>query len=106
MASSNPTPVGIAVPSLPPKKSATTPAARPKIIGLYGIPGSGKSTLLDKLANHFKAAPQKAGGPEFSFYESSKLLAQLVPGGIPAFQALNYEAKVRARQSAIKRIRD
>ncbi|KAF8243481.1 hypothetical protein K440DRAFT_55619 [Wilcoxina mikolae CBS 423.85] len=67
------------------------------VVGLYGIPGSGKTFLLDQLK-------QKLGQEHFEFYEGSKMIADLVPGGLEAFQKQEEQEKVHWRQLAIDSI--
>ena len=50
-----------------------------KVVGLYGISACGKTNLLNKL----KA---KLGEKRFAFFESSKVIYELVEEGIKAFQ--------------------
>ena len=70
---------------------------KPVIVGLYGIPGSGKTFLLDQLK-------QELGRERFAFYEGSKMIATVVPGGLVAFQMMEEQEKVRWRQDAITTI--
>ncbi|KAI9780695.1 MAG: hypothetical protein M1816_002773 [Peltula sp. TS41687] len=67
------------------------------VVGLYGVPGSGKTFLLDQLK-------QELGQEHFAFYEGSKMIATVVPGGLDAFQKLEEQEKARWRQLAIDTI--
>lgn len=67
------------------------------VVGLYGIPGSGKTFLLDQLK-------QKLGQEHFEFYEGSKMITDLVPGGLDAFQKQEEQEKMYWRQLAIDTI--
>jgi uracil phosphoribosyltransferase/phosphoserine phosphatase/adenylate kinase len=67
------------------------------VVGLYGVPGSGKTFLLDQLKKGL-------GQEHFAFYEGSEMIANLVPGGLDAFQKLEEEEKVHWRQLAIDTI--
>ena len=67
------------------------------VVGLYGVPGSGKTFLLDQLK-------QELGQECFAFYEGSKMIASVVPGGLDAFQKLEEREKVHWRQLAIDTI--
>lgn len=67
------------------------------VVGLYGIPGSGKTFLLEQL----KA---ELGEENFKFYEGSKMIDNLVPGGLEGFQKLEEQEKVHWRQLAIDTI--
>lgn len=67
------------------------------VIGLYGLPGSGKTFLLEQLK-------QELGQEDFAFYEGSKMIASLVPGGLDAFQKLEEREKMHWRQLAIDTI--
>ncbi|KAH8685468.1 uracil phosphoribosyltransferase-domain-containing protein [Tricladium varicosporioides] len=95
----------------PQPNQSTTPGSRPGssssnnnnknpiVIGLYGIPGSGKSFLLARLRE------QEHEKEHFKFYEGSKMIANLVPGGLDAFQKLEGQEKVHWRQLAIDTIK-
>ena len=67
------------------------------VVGLYGVPGCGKSFLLNQLK-------QELGQENFTFYEGSKMIATVVPGGLDAFQKLDEREKVHWRQLAIETI--
>lgn len=69
------------------------------VIGLYGIPGSGKTFLLHQLE-------EELGRERFAFYEGSKMIANVVPGGLEAFQKLNELDKVHWRRVAINTIKE
>ncbi|KAH8589268.1 uracil phosphoribosyltransferase-domain-containing protein [Bisporella sp. PMI_857] len=68
------------------------------VIGIYGIPGSGKTFLLNQLK-------QELGEKEFAFYEGSQNIADLVPGGLDAFEKLDEQEKLHWRELAIQTIR-
>jgi adenylylsulfate kinase-like enzyme len=78
-------------------KAQDKPKVKPVVVGLYGIPGSGKTFLLDRLK-------QKLGEEHFNFYEGSRMIATLLPGGLGAFQKLEEQEKVKLRQLAIDAI--
>jgi len=67
------------------------------VIGLYGVPGSGKTFLLNQLE-------EELGKEHFAFYEGSKMIASVVPGGLDVFQKLEEQEKVHWRQLAIDAI--
>ena len=67
------------------------------VVGLYGVPGSGKTYLLDQLK-------EELGEENFAFYEGSKMISAVVPGGLNAFQALEEGEKEHWRQLAIDTI--
>ncbi len=67
------------------------------VVGLYGVPGSGKTFLLDQLK-------EELGEEYFAFYEGSKMIATVVPGGLDAFQTLEEGEKEHWRQLAIDTI--
>ncbi|RWA09455.1 hypothetical protein EKO27_g5671 [Xylaria grammica] len=70
----------------------------PVIVGIYGIPGCGKTFLLNQLK-------QELGQQRYAFYEGSRVIASLVPGGLDAFRKLPEREKTPWRQSAIESIR-
>ena len=70
---------------------------KPVVVGLYGIPGSGKTFLLNQLK-------QELGYNDFVFFEGSERIADLVPGGLEAFQKMEEEEKIQWRQRAIDSI--
>jgi uracil phosphoribosyltransferase/phosphoserine phosphatase/adenylate kinase len=67
------------------------------VVGLYGVPGSGKTFLLDQLK-------EELGEEYFAFYEGSKMIATVFPGGLDAFQTLDEGEKEHWRQLAIDTI--
>ena len=54
---------------------------RAVVIGIYGLPGSGKTFLLKQLEDALRDKP-------FTFFEDSKTIDDIVPGGLPAFKTL------------------
>ena len=56
------------------------------VIGLYGVPGSGKTFLLNQVK-------QELGETHFAFYEGSKMIDTVVPGGIDPFQNMEEQEK-------------
>ncbi|PYH99302.1 hypothetical protein BO71DRAFT_475215 [Aspergillus ellipticus CBS 707.79] len=75
------------------------PPPKPTIIGIYGVPGSGKSFLLTQLK-------PLLNGQHFAFYEGSEVINTVVPGGLPAFQAMHYSSQEHYRHQAICSIRE
>ncbi|KAL5371718.1 hypothetical protein PMIN02_012763 [Paraphaeosphaeria minitans] len=71
---------------------------KPIIVGIYGISGSGKTFLMDLLK-------QDLSETSFHFYEGSEMIANLVPGGLKAFQQMDVPEKTRWREQAIDTIR-
>ncbi|WEW55965.1 hypothetical protein PRK78_001400 [Emydomyces testavorans] len=69
------------------------------VVGLYGVSGSGKTFLLDQLK-------EELSQEHFAFYEGSKMIAAVVPGGLSAFQNLEEHQKVYWRQHAIDKIKN
>lgn len=67
------------------------------VVGLYGLPGSGKTFLLNQLK-------QELGQTHFAFYEGSKMIATVVPGGLDAFQSMEEQEKAHWRRHAINAI--
>lgn len=76
------------------KETRSTSNDKGVVVGLYGVPGSGKTFLLNQLK-------QELGQEQFAFYEGSKMIATVVPGGLDAFQKLEEQEKVHWRQLAI-----
>ncbi|KAI0431299.1 uracil phosphoribosyltransferase-domain-containing protein [Xylaria sp. FL1042] len=70
----------------------------PLVVGIYGIPGSGKTFLLHQLE-------QELGREHFEFYEGSRMIATLVPGGLDRFRQMTEQDKLIWRQCAIDTIR-
>jgi adenylate kinase len=69
---------------------------KPAMIGVYGISGSGKSYLLKQLKNDNNFADQN-----FSFYDGSSLLEEVVEGGLNAFKKMNNEQQYSAREQGL-----
>ena len=67
------------------------------VVGLYGIPGCGKTFLLNQLE-------QNLGQQDFAYYDGSKVIGSVVPGGLKAFQGMEDNDKANWRQCAIKKI--
>jgi uracil phosphoribosyltransferase/adenylate kinase/phosphoserine phosphatase len=78
-------------------ESRDAPNKNGVVIGIYGIPGSGKTYLLKQLKQEVKQE-------DFAFYEGSQMIADIVPGGLEAFQKLEEEEKAHWRQLAIDTI--
>ncbi|MCJ1437912.1 hypothetical protein MMC27_007299 [Xylographa pallens] len=70
---------------------------KPVVVGLYGVPGSGKTFLLDQLK-------QELGQTHFAFYEGSRMIDSVVPGGLAAFQNMEEQEKAHWRRRAIDTI--
>lgn len=70
---------------------------KPVVVGLYGLPGSGKTFLLKQLE-------KELGIDHFAYYEGSKMIADIVPGGLDAFHRLSEQEKLSWRQIAIDTI--
>ncbi|KAI2869126.1 hypothetical protein CBS147323_11178 [Aspergillus niger] len=73
-------------------------AHKPVVVGLYGISGVGKSFLLDRLK-------RELGEELFNYHEGSAVIADIVPGGLEAFQSLEGGEKACWRKQAIETIR-
>lgn len=76
----------------------TNPAAGVLIIGIYGLPGSGKTFQLRQLGLDL-------GQEHFNFYEGSEVIDSVTPGGLDAFQKLEWHEKTSVRESAIEKIK-
>ena len=70
---------------------------KPTVIGLYGVPGCGKSRLLKMLE-------QSLGHIYFAFYDESRTIADLVPGGLSVFESLEEQQQTRWRPRAIDKV--
>ncbi|MCJ1281499.1 hypothetical protein MMC26_000819 [Xylographa opegraphella] len=87
----------------PQQKQMTVPQIRsasddkPVVVGLYGIPGSGKTFLLNQLE-------QELGETHFAFYEGSRMIDTVVPGGLTAFQNMEEQEKAYWRGRAVDTI--
>jgi hypothetical protein len=64
------------------------------VVGLYGVPGSGKTFLLNQHKNLNR-------GYCWEYFEGSEMIAQIVPGGLDAFQDMDDEQKPNWRKRAI-----
>ena len=84
---------------LPERVTRTPSEGRPLIIGLYGIPGSGKTYLMDKLRD-------RCGEDNLSFFEGSKMIGEVTPGGLDAFKKLDQQMKDYYRTKAINKIQE
>ncbi|KAH7339183.1 hypothetical protein BKA66DRAFT_581970, partial [Pyrenochaeta sp. MPI-SDFR-AT-0127] len=76
-----------------------SPDGQVKVIGIYGISGAGKSFTLNKLK-------EILGVKHFCFYEGSELIAEVVPGGLAAFQEQDEQTKTVSRQLAINKVHE
>ena len=84
-----------------PMKTPRIPSASDRkavVVGVYGLPGSGKTYLLNQLK-------KKVGETNFAFYEGSKMIDTIVPGGLDAFQGMEEREKEHWRMRAIDAIR-
>lgn len=80
-------------------EASRPPHDKPVIIGLYGVPGSGKTYLLNQLK-------EKLGETNFTFFEGSQVIDDIVLGGLTAFKKLNEQAKLPHREQAISVIQN
>jgi len=67
------------------------------VVGIYGIPGSGKSYFLNQLE-------KELGKKHFAYYEGSKVIDMIVPGGLHAFKKMVEQDQTYWRGLAIDRI--
>ncbi|KAF4592441.1 uracil phosphoribosyltransferase [Ophiocordyceps camponoti-floridani] len=74
-----------------------SPAKKPIVIGLYGLPGSGKSFLMNSLKYELESC-------DFCLFEGSEVISAIVPGGLAAFKVLDPEEKSYWRGRAITEI--
>lgn len=72
----------------------STTSTKPKVIGIYGVPGAGKTFLFNQLK-------RELGETDFYFFEGSKVIADLVLGGLEAFKQLDDQDKTQWREQAI-----
>ena len=68
--------------------------AKPVVVGLYGLPGSGKTHLLNELKH-------RLGPDQYSFYDGSSVIANLVQGGLSEFEKLTNSQQMDVRARAI-----
>ncbi|KAL4923023.1 uncharacterized protein BDV17DRAFT_296752 [Aspergillus undulatus] len=78
--------------------TVTTTAAAPRVIGLYGIPGCGKTYVMEQLKH-------KLGESGFEYFEGSKMIGSVTPGGLEAFKRLDDDKKNQVREFAIGTIK-
>ncbi|OJD21180.1 hypothetical protein ACJ73_07482 [Blastomyces percursus] len=88
------TDISSGVPNL--EQSQPTPK-KPVVVGIYGLPGCGKTYLLSYLRDYLKE-------DEFLSYDGSQVIADLVPGGLLAFQNMSEAEKSHWRDRAIRKI--
>lgn len=74
-----------------------TPNA-PVVIGLYGLPGSGKTFMLERLR-------ETIGQKDFAFFDGSKVLDDVVAGGLNQFHQMEEKEKLHWREVAIDSVR-
>ncbi len=70
---------------------------KPKVVGIYGVSGCGKTFLLDQLK-------QTMDQEQFSFYDGSKMIDTITPGGLKGFQNMEEEKQAMWRKRAIDEI--
>lgn len=75
-------------------ESQTVSNGKPTVVGLYGVSGCGKSYLLKQLE-------QALGRTQFTFYDGSTMIANIVPGGLTAFKSMEQRQQIHWRQRAI-----
>ncbi|KAF2010838.1 hypothetical protein BU24DRAFT_444083 [Aaosphaeria arxii CBS 175.79] len=68
------------------------------VVGIYGVPGCGKTYLLRQLK-------QLLQQESFTFHDGSEVIANIVPGGLDAFQKQNEQEQMHWRGVAIDRIK-
>ncbi|KAJ5910479.1 hypothetical protein N7504_005122 [Penicillium tannophilum] len=69
---------------------------KPVIVGLYGLPGAGKTYLLDGI---------KRSVTDFLFYDGSRAIGAVTPGGLEAFHTLSEAEEINYRGRAMDRIK-
>lgn len=70
------------------------PSSKPKIVGLFGLPGAGTEILLEQLKKEMCEE-------ELAFYDGSMALAVLCPGGLMAYNELDFAGRRRYREMTI-----
>lgn len=75
------------------------PVPKEKLVGVgwYVDPGFGKTFLLDQHKNLKR-------GYYWEYFEGSEMIAQIIPGGLDAFQDMDDEQKSKWRKRAIDTI--
>ncbi|CBF78690.1 hypothetical protein AN7288.2 [Aspergillus nidulans FGSC A4] len=72
--------------------------AAPRVIGLYGLPGCGKSYIMDQLK-------QELGETDFEYFEGSKEISKVTPGGLDEFKMQDKYKQDHWRKLAIDAIK-
>ncbi|KAL3431977.1 uracil phosphoribosyltransferase-domain-containing protein [Aspergillus tetrazonus] len=72
--------------------------AAPRVIGLYGLPGCGKSYIMDQLK-------QELGESDFQYFEGSKEISKVTPGGLGEFKKQDEYKQDHWRKLAIDAIK-
>jgi uracil phosphoribosyltransferase/phosphoserine phosphatase/adenylylsulfate kinase-like enzyme len=74
-------------------------SSKPKVIGVYGVSGCGKSHLIKQLKDNL-------GAEEYSFFDGSDVINQIVTGGLAAFKMMDDMNKAKVREDAIEHIKN
>lgn len=72
--------------------------AAPRVIGIYGLPGCGKSYIMDQLK-------QELGESDFQYFEGSKEISKVTPGGLGEFKKQDEYKQDHWRKLAIDAIK-
>ncbi|KXT08873.1 hypothetical protein AC579_4674 [Pseudocercospora musae] len=72
---------------------------KPIVVGIYGVPGAGKTHLMNCVL-------KDAFGDKCLYYDGSGGIAEVMDGGLPAFNQLTPDEKVVVRERAIRRIQE
>ncbi|KAL4742378.1 uracil phosphoribosyltransferase-domain-containing protein [Aspergillus similis] len=78
--------------------NAAADQAAPRVIGLYGLPGCGKSYIMDELK-------RELGETDFQYFEGSRVISTVTPGGLDAFKELNKRQQDQFRKLAVDEIK-
>ncbi|KAJ5370947.1 uncharacterized protein N7496_007039 [Penicillium cataractarum] len=83
-----------AMPTRAPRPLPNPPPQRPKIIGLFSLSGAGTTFLVNQLK-------KEIGEDEFAFYDANQALEGVCPGGLLAYNPLDFDQGQQYRDVTI-----